>query len=506
MSCGAASTRNLYVLPAVLLTGTLASQILFAVMIHVSNLRLDQTVSMLSAAGYLTVPNHLVAAGLQDWKPALAGALFFSLTVGAGLSLAGFIATLAWRALPGSRRIGLIVAGALWGLLLYRINGDGINGWATAACVIIPLTASAATLAIVSPKAEPSPWRALAFPLAAVLIILAFWIPRADGDTFIRIRDHLLLSNSPGKKITGFYYQYTLYPAEVFKSLDQKLLKTSLIRTTTPELRSRLEDLLRAHDYLTIEEKKPVDLEITEENGRLVLRQNSREVLAVPATDFTDDPEAILTEFSEKTDNWRFFRRLTFLSLVSASPFLLVLLVQTVIFALLFFLRPIGVRLLLSSLICAGLGVALSFSAGAASDQVMTRAEIERNLFSSRRSARIEALRTLSEKNSDIDAYPEMAASAHERTVPERYWLAKALAGGRSAWTDNLLRDFLKDPHPNVVCMALFSLGNRPQNRAAAIEEMIHLIKTSDHWYIQWYAYRSLRSLGWIQPASPRRN
>ncbi len=486
--------------------GILSSQVLFTVMVHVSNLRLDQTVSMLSEAGYLTVPNHQVAGGLKDWKPAFAGALFFTLTVGTGLSLAAFIVTLTWRSLLWNRRFGLFVTGSLWAVLLYRVNADGFNGWATAACVLIPLAASTATLMILSPNARPSPWWALAFPAVAFVILLVFWIPRADGDTFIRIRDHLLLSNSVGKKITQFYYQYTLYPAEVFKSLDQKLLKTSVIRIHNPELRNHLEEVLRTHDYLRVDAKQSIDLEITKENGRLILREKEETILAVPAVGFTDNPEKMLTEFSEKTDNWRFFRRLTLLSLIAASPFLIVLLAQTMIFALLFFLPSIGARMLLSTLICAGMGIALSFPAGARLDHDMTTAEIEKHLFSSKRSSRIEAMRAFSERNVDIDEYPAVAASAHQRTVPERYWLAKALANSRSDRADALLRDFLNDPHPNVVCMALFSLGNRPQKRTSVIEEMIHLIKTSDHWYIQWYAYQSLRNLGWIQPASARRN
>ena len=37
----------------------------------------------------------------------------------------------------------------------------------------------------------------------------------------------MLLSNPIGSKIAGFYYDYTLYAAQAFKSLDQKTMRTS---------------------------------------------------------------------------------------------------------------------------------------------------------------------------------------------------------------------------------------------------------------------------------------
>lgn len=485
-----------------MIIGVAASQFFFTAVVWTSNAQLSEKIFLLSAAGYLTAPNHLVAAGLQTWRPAFVGALFFSLTAGAGLCLVSFITTLAWRTLFCCRRLLLAVILAFWAALLYLVNADGANLWATAACLIIPLVSAWITLGLISDNGKPSPWSALAFSLAGILVIIAFWAPRADGDAFLRIRDHLLLSNPVGEKITRFYYQYTLYPAEVFKSLDQKLLKTSAVHVDDPDLMKKIEDKLRAEDYLPVDDAATVDLRVTKRDGRLVLAQNEQEVFESVMADFMADPEDVLQRFSKKTDNWRFFRKITFISLVIASPFLVYLLLQTAIFACLFPLRSIRMRMVLSTLICAGLGIGLSLPVGPAGVDAVTPGEIESSLKSSDRRQRIEALKTLSETRFDMDAYPDLAAGAHKRSVPERYWLAKALAESRSPGTDEMLRKFLKDPHPNVVCMALFSLGSRKQKQAA--EEMIHIIKTHDHWYVQWYAYRSLRRLGWIQPASAR--
>ena len=62
--------------------------------------------------------------------------------------------------------------------------------------------------------------------MITVIVIVWVWTPVLKDDVFVSIRDQLLMSNPLGRKINNFYYQYTLFPAETFKSLDQKLLKS----------------------------------------------------------------------------------------------------------------------------------------------------------------------------------------------------------------------------------------------------------------------------------------
>jgi HEAT repeat protein len=59
------------------------------------------------------------------------------------------------------------------------------------------------------------------------------------------------------------------------------------------------------------------------------------------------------------------------------------------------------------------------------------------------------------------------------------------------------LLTLLDDPHPNIVSMAFYSLGQRGNRQA--VPKIMKKIETSDHWYNQWYAYRALKSLGWRQ-------
>ena len=55
----------------------------------------------------------------------------------------------------------------------------------------------------------------------------------------------------------------------------------------------------------------------------------------------------------------------------------------------------------------------------------------------------------------------------------------------------------LDDPQINVRCMAFQSLGLRGD--PAAVPTIIEGIRSSRDWYVQWYAYRALKHLGWNQ-------
>ncbi len=62
--------------------------------------------------------------------------------------------------------------------------------------------------------------------LIPIPLLALLWFTQFDSAMFLDLRDNLLLSNLLGRKFSDFYYNYTLYPAEAFKSLDQKMIKT----------------------------------------------------------------------------------------------------------------------------------------------------------------------------------------------------------------------------------------------------------------------------------------
>jgi HEAT repeat protein len=113
---------------------------------------------------------------------------------------------------------------------------------------------------------------------------------------------------------------------------------------------------------------------------------------------------------------------------------------------------------------------------------------------------RVAALKFIDENGLEISrfkSYPRLLANAH---IAERYWLAKTLGNSENPATYDDLLNFLNDPHPNVVSMALYAIGKR--GNRDVVDKILQLIATTDSWYIQWYAYKALRSIGWRQSKS----
>jgi hypothetical protein len=126
--------------------------------------------------------------------------------------------------------------------------------------------------------------------------------------------------------------------------------------------------------------------------------------------------------------------------------------------------------------------------------------DIPRALASESWQEEVAALRIIERKGLEVSSfqpYPRLLASPH---IAVRYWLVRGLAMSRRPETYRDLLAFLDDPHPNVVSMAFYGLGQRGDWRA--VSEMLTRIKASDHWYNQWYAYKALRALGWKQKIS----
>jgi hypothetical protein len=114
---------------------------------------------------------------------------------------------------------------------------------------------------------------------------------------------------------------------------------------------------------------------------------------------------------------------------------------------------------------------------------------------------RVAALRHASRKKQDIAAEAAKHALETSPYIAERYWLAYSLAYAHSPQATVMLQQLAKDPVPIVACQALLAMGKR-KNREM-IPQIIDHINTTPVWYIQMYAYRALRTLGWVQPRSP---
>jgi hypothetical protein len=487
-----------------LFLGLIMAQGIATLQVRFSNKALYQTLVDIRRAGYLVIPNQQTMPRLLEWSPAFFGALFFTLSVGAGLSILAFGAAWVWVNLFRRNRILLLVWLILWMGLLLLENRRGLDFMSSLYFLFIPpaVFLAACRPAVFQPG-QKSLLRSVVYVvyIAPVPLLALLWSSQMGSSIFTDLRDHLLLSHSVGTKIVDFYYEYTLFPAEVLKSLDQKTLKTCY----TGNLRRKpvvdaLERALVHFDYLSIDEDHRVDLNIRESSRDLILEHNGKEVLQTSLRKVVADPAGVLKEFSEKTDRFSFFRHFTFVSLLFGFPITLYFFLHALLCVPASFFFDSRISTLIASALCLSIGVALFLvfyvgRGGKIQDQDPAVA-----LQSDRWQTRVAALQTIERRSLDIGDfrdYQRLLASPH---IPERYWLARDLGQSRRPETYPQLMGMLDDSSPNVVSMALYGLGQRRDPRS--IDQILRWMNRSDHWYCQWYAYRALRTLGWKQSRS----
>jgi hypothetical protein len=357
-------------------------------------------------------------------------------------------------------------------------------------------------LKLLPEKSVKSPLPALLLRLAPLVVLIIVWLSLSGTNIFINVRDVFLLSNPAGIAINNFYYNYTLYPAQVFKTLDQKTLKTCHLENIDQKpLQKRLEDRLIRYDYLPVDHFKQVDLTLRKEGIFLIFKNQGREIFKCPMGEFIARPGSQLKIFSSELDRYSLFRQLTFISLLAGLP-VLVYILTLCLLQILFFLAglPPGRSLTVSLglILIAGLvSLAwLSHFSGRATPHMQNPIQA---LGSTHLNIRMAALKTIAAKHlkfTNSQHYKTILKSPH---IAERYWAARALGAGRDLKSSKDLLALLDDPHTNVVCQAFYALGQN--NVKTVVPEILNRIKASDHWYVQWYAYRAARKLKWKQTA-----
>jgi len=140
-------------------------------------------------------------------------------------------------------------------------------------------------------------------------------------EPLIELRDHLLLSNPVGKSVNSFYYRYTLYPAEVFKPLNQRQIKAVVFPPAgnDPHQAAVTKELLQ-NDYLPVAAGSKTDLEIEREGGQLRFMHRGGSVMDISVDRFLAAPRRALDDVSGATDHWGAFRGFTFWCVLMAFP------------------------------------------------------------------------------------------------------------------------------------------------------------------------------------------
>lgn len=490
---------NRFIYPArAILLGLLTTQILATLHVYLSNADLYRTVAAISQAGYLAIPNEHVVHSLKEFRPAFFGGLFFTLSIGTGLSVLSLACAWLWDRIFG-RNNALLIPMILLSLgAVAAVNSQGFCPIPASFFLLTPLVVFLSALKWMPKEGEKRIWSNRFIHFLPVVILAAVWATHADKFSFLNVRDFLLLSNPVGKSINDFYYRYTLYPAQTFKPLRQKTLKTCHLGPVKDKAsRKRMEKVLINYDYLPVAADAPIDLEIEQAEDELAFKQKGKTVLQTTFKEFFSKPQKVLGDFSAQTDRHVFLRQATIVSLLIGFPITLYVMVFALFtFVLRFFLGPTPASAVAATL-CLSIGLALLVPIRLARQPIEEQTDLSKVLASERWQQRVTGLRTVVKQEREIGnlhPYRNLLASPH---VAERYWLAKALGVSRNPETYLHLLAFLDDPHLNVSSMAFLSLGVRQDRRA--VNEILRRIDTSTDWYNQWYAYRALRRLGWSQ-------
>lgn len=491
-----------------LLLGLLIAQVLATIQVYISNRQYYTFLKAVEEAGYLVVPNENVFSTLRDFAPAFSGGLFFTLTIGAALTLISSSCAWAWDRLFSRNRIVLLFLCLVLLLCLAAANMQGFSPLISGYLLLIPVPVFRFTLkGLPEPPRNPS-YVNVIYPLAALLaplFILLLWRPSImSTDRFLDVRDHLLLSNAIGRKMSAFYYENSLYSTRVFESPRQQMIKgCSLSDQFDESLRRRLSRALLSQDYLPLGNQARPGLRIKPSGEDLALYHQGRLVLKPAIREFLRNPRGVLGQYEARTAKHAFLVGFTALSLVFLAALLFVGLTYApfhLLSGLFWKSTPIPIK---AGILWSLTMLAILFAFGRSyPDYMSDPGTLSEAMASERLQSRIAALKDILRNEVDIDRFPAYKGMLNSPHIAERYWLAKALGKSRTPDTHKALYQLLEDSHFNVVCMALDALGNR--GNRADIPVLLDKIKTSRNWYEQWYAYRALRRLGWRQ-TEPKR-
>jgi Ca2+/Na+ antiporter len=481
-----------------LFLGLFVAQIIATIQVYATNIHLHSALVAIIEAGYFPLPNEGFMHKLLELGPAILGGLFFTLSIGAGLTFVSMAAGHFWVRLFRRKKISLVPCLILWLGAVLAVNYHGFCPIVTLYFLMIPAVVFTATVKWNPDQAAQKSSLTRIIHIISPFLLALLWATQTNGPLFLEFRDNLLLSNSWGTKINDFYYANTLYPAEVFKPLDQKILKTADLGKIgkKPVARATERELIN-YDYINVEGKDKVDLKIREEGNSFLFLNGRKPILRTSLQEFLSEPERVLKDFSLKSDRYGFFRKFTWYSLLIGLPLTLYVIAHALFCVIIYPFFGFRISSIVASMICFLLGFSLWVSFVNLRGERIEIKDLPAALDSESWRKRVSALKTIVQSKLEISDFPNYQRFMTSVHVPERFWLVAALGVSRRPKTWHEIFPFLDDPHPNVQRMALHALGQR--GNRAAIPEIENRIETSDHYFSQWYAYKALRALGWKQ-------
>ena len=158
-----------------ILAGLLITQFIGTIHVYLSNKALLKSMQLVQNAGYLAVPNEHVWGQLQGFSAAFWGGLFFTLSIGTGLSVVALICAWSWDRLFDRRKAALFIYPPLWLIGVGLVNANGFSAMATAYMIMIPLVVFPVALLWLPPRQEQGDrFNRIAYLGVPVLLLLLF--------------------------------------------------------------------------------------------------------------------------------------------------------------------------------------------------------------------------------------------------------------------------------------------------------------------------------------------
>jgi hypothetical protein len=482
--------------------GLIVAQIIASAQVMISNLALYQKMSWIAQAGYLTVPGPSILPSLKTVFPAIYGGLFFTLSIGIGISLLSLVCTWLVKHTVSNRIPLTILFSILWLASLIALNWHGLVLIPSSYILLIPVAVSFIYWKLGPERLDRYDYLKLIVHILVIFLLAGVWWTQKNDALFVNIRDQLLLSNKPGISFNDFYYRYTLYPAEAFRGLNQMLLKTYHLSITNSKLdRNRLIRKLERYNYLQIDDNEALtDIKISVDSNRIRLTGNHQKSIEWDVSDFLKHTRKRLTEVSELNDVYLHFRKATSLGLLFGFPLMLYWLLDAFLLAVFSLFLNRNLSSIAGALGCGAIGIGLLLIMPPANQGPIENERLANMLASQDTRTITAALIHIETHKTDLRQFNLTQELIQHPAIAVRYWLARGLSVSADPQDETFLMTLMQDPHPNVACQAIYSLGKRKIKKA--IPAMLQIITASDHWYVQLYAYGALRKLGWKQTAS----
>ena len=397
--------------------------------------------------GYTVIPGPGALARMATPGVSFAAGLFFTATLGPMLAAWGMVIGEGvsrrprwWVALPA------VVLLSVPALVVTRV---GMSWWAVALVAAVPMVGAAARL-LQSVRHAPAPgWipapAGLALALAVLIGLGATW----GAHLPYRIRD-LVLHTRAGATLVQAYYRYALYPAQVLKSPQQRLVNAYTFTGDTDSVRAAwVRQRLRRFAYLPV--AKPVSLALRVDlgkDGSVVLRDPGGHRLRIGYSAFMRDTDAVLSAFSRQTDSYARLRLMARWGLLYGLP----LVVFGAMWWVLGWVSRGGGRWWLRGCVVVG-GVAMASGLLAAvsppgADRVLADYRLALQLGD----------------QPPLAARPRLLSLAHD---------------------------------PNLLVAGTAAAGLGQHVDAASRRDALSVIAGSTNWYVQWKAYDGLLRGGW---------